>query len=162
MWGMPQLYQRYRNAIVFWGGDPSYKAERCMALDWTRRKSKESWSGVQPDSESSCAHATTTLCTADIHPRTQSHSGTADLTVASLAQSGVSGSGTCKLAPKISLGPTNNITVLGAPGQLDSKNHARTSGKHHAQHIRSTAPTGNWRKSCVWFPLKVFCCSPRY
>ena len=52
-------------------------------------------------------------------------------------------SGTCKLAPKFWVGPAKNITSLGAPGQLDNKNRARTSGKHHVQHIRSTAPTGN-------------------
>ena len=83
------------------------------------------------------------LCKADLHPRTQLHSCTADLTAASLIQSVVSHSCACELAPKFWVCPAKNITSLGAPGQLDNKNRARTSGKHHVQHIRSTARTGN-------------------
>ena len=60
VWEMPQLDQRYRNAIVFWGGDPPYKAELCTVWDWTRRKSEGSKTGVQPDSEHAVSHPTHT------------------------------------------------------------------------------------------------------
>ena len=68
----------------------------------------------------------------------------------------INSSGTCNLTPIILLSLLQNIGYLEAPAILEYIHHTRTLGNHIPEHIQSTAPTDNGRKSYIDFTIGGF------